>query len=208
MDAEARANRPVGANNSSDFECKCLKTWATGFGLSAQPIEFLERHSKLSKNLEKQRRADFSSTMQWDSDGPSIAVRPAFVTASLSAPHETERQRHALKLARRRARHARFRSCPSEALARGPDAPGRLNQIRAEVQPGPPRACPSARSNLREPGFRLPTSRRLGGKGRPCNRQSPWRNYTARGTNARRKFHLSGGQQSITNFGQGGLNNL
>jgi len=176
--------------------------------LSAQPIEFLERHSKLSKNLEKQRRADFSSTMQWDSDGPSIAVRPAFVTASLSAPHETERQRHALKLARRRARHARFRSCPSEALARGPDAPGRLNQIRAEVQPGPPRACPSARSNLREPGFRLPTSRRLGGKGRPCNRQSPWRNYTARGTNVRRKLHLSGGQQSITNFGQAGLNNV
>jgi hypothetical protein len=36
--------------------------------------------------------------MQWDSNGPSIAVRPAFMAASLSALHETERQRHALKL--------------------------------------------------------------------------------------------------------------
>jgi hypothetical protein len=54
----------------------------------------------LSKNLEGQRRADFASTMQWDSNRPSIAVRLAFVAASLSAPHETERQRHALSLFR------------------------------------------------------------------------------------------------------------
>src|SRR4029453_12572518 len=54
----------------------------------------------LSKNLEGQRRADFASTMQWDSNRPSIAVRLAFVAASLSAPHETERQRHALRLFR------------------------------------------------------------------------------------------------------------
>ena len=81
--------------------CDAIQAWTLcAFGLSAQPIEFLERHSKLSKNLEEQRRADFPSTMQWDSNGPSIAVRPAFVAASLSAPHETERQRHALKLAR------------------------------------------------------------------------------------------------------------
>ena len=137
-------------------------------------------HVELSKNFEEQQRADFPSSMQWDSNGPSIAVRPAFVAASLAASHETERQRRALKLARRRARHARFRSCPSEGLARGPDAPGRSTQIRAGVQPGPPRACSSARSSLREQGLRLPTSRRLGGKGRPCNRQSPWSNYTAR----------------------------
>ena len=149
--------------------------------VSAQPIEFLERHSKLSKDLEEQRRANFPSTMQGDRDGTSITVCPAFVAASLAEPHETERQRHALKLARRRTRHARFRSCPSEALARGPHAPGRLNQIRAGVQPGPPRACPSARSSLREPGSRLPTSHRPGGKGRPCNRQSPWGHYMARG---------------------------
>ena len=167
------------------------------FGLSSQPIEFLQRHTELSKDLEEQRRADFPSTMQWDSNGPSIAVRPAFVAASLAAPYETKRQRRALKLARRRARHARFRSCPSAELARGPDAPGRSTQIRAGVQPRRPRACPSARNSLREPGLRLPTSRRLGGKGRPCNRQSPWRNYTARGTSASRKFRLSGGQRSI-----------
>jgi hypothetical protein len=54
----------------------------------------------LSKNLEGPRRADFASTMQSDSNGPSIAVRPAFVAASLSAPHETDRQRHALSLFR------------------------------------------------------------------------------------------------------------
>ena len=51
--------------------------------LSAQPIEFLQRHIELSENLEEQRRADFPSTMQWDSNGPSIAVRPAFVAAGL-----------------------------------------------------------------------------------------------------------------------------
>ena len=61
--------------------------------LSAQPIEFLQRHIELSKNLEEQRRADFPSTMQWDGNGPTIAVRPAFVAASLAAPHETQRQR-------------------------------------------------------------------------------------------------------------------
>jgi NAD(P)-dependent dehydrogenase (short-subunit alcohol dehydrogenase family) len=32
-----------------------------GFGLSAQPIELLQRHIELSKNLEEQRRADFPS---------------------------------------------------------------------------------------------------------------------------------------------------
>jgi hypothetical protein len=120
-------------------------------------------------------------TASEDGHGPSIAVHPAFVAASLAAPHETERQRGPLKLARRRARHARFQSCPSEEPARGPDAPGRSKQTRAQARPMPPHACPSARSTLREPGFRRPTSHRLGGKGLPCNRQSPWGHYMARG---------------------------
>ena len=77
--------------------------------LSAQPIEFLQRDTQLSKNLEEQRWTDFTPTVQWDGHGPSIAVRPAFVAASLAAPYETNRQRRALKLARRRARPSHHR---------------------------------------------------------------------------------------------------
>jgi len=164
--------------------CDAIQAWTLRVRVSAQPIEFLERYSKLSKNLEEQRRADFHSTMQWDSNGPSIAVRPAFVAASLAEPHETERQRHALKLARRRARHARFQSCPSEAPVRAPDALGRSRQRPAGAQPRLPRACPSARSNLRAQGSPRPTRHRPGGIGRPCNHQSPCRHYTARITSA------------------------
>jgi hypothetical protein len=52
----------------------------------------------LSKDFEEERRPDFPSTMQWDSNGSSVAVRPALVAASLAAPYETKRQLRALKL--------------------------------------------------------------------------------------------------------------
>ena len=95
--------RPVVFHDWMDGQGPPVVSAKGAFGLSAQPIEFLQRHIELSKNFEEQRWADFPSTMQWDSNGPSIAMRPAFVAARLAAPHETKRQRRALKLARRRA---------------------------------------------------------------------------------------------------------
>ena len=44
------------------------------FGLSAQPIEFLQRHIKLSENLEEQRRANLTSAMQRDGDRPPVRL--------------------------------------------------------------------------------------------------------------------------------------
>jgi hypothetical protein len=53
----------------------------------------------LSKNLEGQRRADFASTMQWDSNGPSsLWVQRSWLPVCRRLT--TERQRHALSLFR------------------------------------------------------------------------------------------------------------
>jgi len=49
--------------------------------LSAQSIEFIQRHVELSKSLEEQRRTDFASAMKWKGNGPTIAVRPSRAVA-------------------------------------------------------------------------------------------------------------------------------
>jgi hypothetical protein len=145
---------------------------AEGGGLVSAADRTLLRHTKLSKNLEQQRRTNCTAAMPRDGHGPSVAVQPAFVVARLATLHEAERQRRPLELARRRARHARFQSCPSEAPARGPDTRGKSTRRRARVRPEPPRACPSTRSSLPGPGSRPPRTRRLAGTARPCNRQA------------------------------------
>lgn len=43
-------------------------------GWSAQPIEFLQRHIELLKDCEEQRRANFPSTMQWDSRAVALGM--------------------------------------------------------------------------------------------------------------------------------------
>ena len=70
---------------------------------SAHSVELLLRYIQLSKNLEEQRRTNFTPAVQRNCHGPSVAVRPAFVAARLATLHETERHRRPLKLARRRA---------------------------------------------------------------------------------------------------------
>jgi hypothetical protein len=77
------ADEPVVFHDWIDGQGRPIVYAKGAFGLSAQPIEFLQRHIELSKDFEEQRRADFPSTMQWDGNGPSIAVRPAFVAAGL-----------------------------------------------------------------------------------------------------------------------------
>ena len=85
-------------DNWAHIQYESPETW------SAQSVELLLRHSKLSKNFEEQRRTDVTPTMKRNGHGASIAVRPAFVAPRLATLHEAERQRHPLELAGRRAR--------------------------------------------------------------------------------------------------------
>jgi hypothetical protein len=84
---------------------------------SAQPTELLLRHVQLSKDLEEERRANFTPAMERNGHGPSIAMHPAFMASRLATSCETEGRRDPLELARCGARHARFRSCPSRCSA-------------------------------------------------------------------------------------------
>jgi hypothetical protein len=109
---------------------------------SAQPTELLLRHVQLSKDLEEERRANFTPAMERNGHGPSIAMHPAFMASRLATSYETEGRRDPLELARCGARHARFRSCPSAAVFRAPDAHARSVRTPARARPEPLRACP------------------------------------------------------------------
>ncbi len=100
-------------------------------------------------------------------DRPSPCVQRSWLPSG-AASRNRAFSRRPLKLARCRARHARFQSCPSEGRARGPDAPWRSMRIPARARPRPPRACPSTRSSLRWPGSRPPRIHRPAGRVRPC----------------------------------------
>ena len=65
---------------------------------------------------------------------PSLYVQRSWLQSGSASRNRAPAP--ALKLARRRARHARFRSCLLEALARGPDAPGRLIKYVLEFSQG------------------------------------------------------------------------
>jgi hypothetical protein len=54
----------------------------------AQLLEFLERHAKLSKDLVKQRGADFLTAVDWDRHAAPVRMIPPFVTSRLPRPDE------------------------------------------------------------------------------------------------------------------------
>jgi len=73
--------------------------------LLPHPLELFQRHTQWPKNLEKQRRADFSATVNGDGYAAAVGVNPALMTSCCSIEDESEKAGYSLKVSRCGARH-------------------------------------------------------------------------------------------------------
>ena len=138
------ARTPLPSRRSSRWRIRVAR-WSA----LSQPVELARRQTELPDDLEAGRRSDLSAAMERDGDGSTVRVQPPFVTPRLSLSHEAQRRRDPLKIRGRRARSARFRSCPSGVAGRAPGALRRSDETPVPVQPGPPRAYPSTHDSRR-----------------------------------------------------------
>jgi len=70
--------------------------------LLADLQELFEGNSKLTQELEKQRRADLTASMEWNRDGSTIRMIPPFVAPYLTRSRESKLSCGILKFAQSR----------------------------------------------------------------------------------------------------------
>ena len=81
----------------------------------AELLKLINRDSKLSQELEKQRRANLTASVKRNRNGTTVQMIPSFVAPYLAGSSESKLSCGILEFARRGARRGRFLSCPREA---------------------------------------------------------------------------------------------